>query len=229
MRNLVNPGLEKLGFRISKVTEMHPLDTVIRRKMHPDFFFIQIGANDGKQFDPIRTYIRYYQWKGILLEPVADYFAELQENYADCPNLKFVNAAIADHEGTATIYRVDPLDASIPKWKQGIASLHKDHHHRSATPDEMMVADSVPCLPLMTFLDRQHVSSLDLLQIDAEGFDLAIVKSLDFNRIRPEILHFEHRLTDRVHSQEEVSEVLGMLVEKGYTLFVNQTDCLAYL
>jgi len=229
MKNLINRGLEKLGFRIAKTTEMHPLDTVIRRKLRPDFFFVQVGANDGKQFDPIRDYVRYYQWKGLLLEPVADYFAELKENYADCPNLKLIKAAIADHEGTVTIYRVNPLDASLSKWKQGIASLHKEHHLRSGTSDEEMIAEQVPCLPFMSLLERHNVSSLDLLQIDAEGCDLAIVKSLAFDRIRPEILHFEHRLANQVHSQKEFADVMGFLAAKGYNLFVNQTDCLAYL
>lgn len=229
LRKLINRGLEKFGFRISRTTEMHPLDTVIRRKLHPDFFFIQVGANDGKQFDPIRDYVRYYQWKGLLVEPVADYFAELQANYGDCPNLKLINAAIADYEGTVTIYRVNPLDASLPKWKQGIASLHKEHHLRSGTPDEVMIAEQVACLPLMSLLERHGVSSLDLLQIDAEGCDLSIIKSLDFSRIVPKILHFEHRLGNKVHSQEEFSDVMGLLAARGYTLFVNQTDCLAYL
>ena len=228
MRKLVNLALEKLRFRISRTTEMHPLDTIIRRKLHPDFFFIQVGANDGKQFDPIRDYVRYYQWKGILLEPVADYYAELQKNYADCPNLKLINAAIADHEGTATIYRVDPK-VNTPKWQQGIASLHKEHHLLSGTMSETMIAESVPCLPLMSLLNDHQITSLDLLQIDAEGCDLAIINSLDFSRIKPEILHFEHRLGDKVHTQKDFAEVMGMLVARGYSLFVNQTDCLAYL
>ena len=228
MRKLVNRALEKLSFRISRTTEMHPLDTIIRRKLHPDFFFIQVGANDGKQFDPIRDYVRYYQWKGILLEPVADYYAELQKNYADCPNLKLINAAIAEHEGTATIYRVDPK-VNTPKWQQGIASLHKEHHLLSGTMSETMIAESVPCLPLMSLLNDHQITSLDLLQIDAEGCDLAIINSLDFSRIKPEILHFEHRLGDKVHTQKDFAEVMGMLVARGYSLFVNQTDCLAYL
>ena len=228
MRKLVNRALEKLSFRISRTTEMHPLDTIIRRKLHPDFFFIQVGANDGKQFDPIRDYVRYYQWKGILLEPVADYYAELQKNYADCPNLKLINAAIAEHEGTATIYRVDPK-VNTPKWQQGIASLHKEHHLLSGTMSETMIAESGPCLPLMSLLNDHQITSLDLLQIDAEGCDLAIINSLDFSRIKPEILHFEHRLGDKVHTQKDFAEVMGMLVARGYSLFVNQTDCLAYL
>ena len=229
MRNLINRGLEKLGYRISRTTEIHPLDAVIRRKLHPDFFFVQVGANDGKQFDPIQSYVRYYQWGGLLIEPVSDYFVELQKNYADCPRLKFINAAIADHEGSVTIYRVNPHDPSVPKWKQGIASLHREHSLRSGTPDEVMIAESVPCLPIMSLLERHNVSSLDLLQIDAEGCDLAIIKGLDFGKIRPQILHFEHRVGQNVHSQKEFAEVMGLLAGNGYNLFVNQIDCLADL
>jgi FkbM family methyltransferase len=229
MRSLTNRALEKLGFRISRTTELHPLDAIIRRHHHAGFQFVQIGANDGKQHDPISSYVRYYQWRGVLVEPVKDYYDELVENYRDCPNLKFVNAAISAEEGTTTIYRVDPARRDLPKWRQGIASLQEDHHRRSGTPDDAMISEEVPCLPLMKLLANHQIGSLDLLQIDAEGCDIEIVRSLDFSRIRPKIIHFEHRLSHKVHKREDLEGVLGMLVSGGYNIFINQDDCLAYL
>jgi FkbM family methyltransferase len=229
MRSLANRALEKIGFRISRVTELHPLDTVIRRHHRCGFQFVQIGANDGRQHDPISSYVRYYQWRGVLVEPVKDYYDELVANYSDCPNLKFVNAAISAEEGTTTIYRVNPARPGLPKWRQGIASLKKDHHRRSCTPDDAMISEEVPCLPLMKLFANYQIGSLDFLQVDAEGCDIEIIRSLDFNRIRPKIIHFEHRVRDKVHSREELEHVLGILVSQGYNIFVNQSDCLAYL
>jgi len=229
MRRLTNRILEKIGFRISRVTELHPLDTVIRRHHHSGFQFVQIGANDGKQYDPINSYVRYYKWRGVLVEPVKDYYDELVVNYRDCPNLRFVNAAISAEEGTTTIYRVDPARLELPKWRQGIASLQKNHHRLSSTSDDVMISEQVPCLPLMKLFANYQIGSLDLLQIDAEGCDIEIIRSLDFNRIRPKIIHFEHRLIDKVHSREDLEGVLGLLVSQGYNIFVNQTDCLAHL
>ena len=50
-------------------------------KKHKDFFFVQIGANDGFKADPIYLYVRKYGWKGILVEPVSYIFEKLKENY----------------------------------------------------------------------------------------------------------------------------------------------------
>jgi hypothetical protein len=81
----------------------------------------------------------------------------------------------------------------------------------------------------MKLLANHQIGSLDLLQIDAEGCDIEIVRSLDFSRIRPKIIHFEHRLSHKVHKREDLEGVLGMLVSGGYNIFINQDDCLAYL
>ena len=48
-----------------------------------DFFFIQVGANDGLMCDPIRQFIVKHSWGGILVEPVPDYFELLKKNYLE--------------------------------------------------------------------------------------------------------------------------------------------------
>lgn len=35
----------------------------------PDFFFVQIGANDGRLDDPLRDSILRHNWRGVLVEP----------------------------------------------------------------------------------------------------------------------------------------------------------------
>ena len=52
-----------------------------------DFFFIQVGANDGVMCDPIRQFIVKHSWGCILVEPVPDYF-ELLKKKADDLGLK---------------------------------------------------------------------------------------------------------------------------------------------
>ena len=229
MRHFLNRGLERLGFRLSKTTEVDMLDFAIRRRLHADFCFVQIGANDGLQSDPIRSYAKFFQWRGLLVEPVKDYFDECVANYRDCPRLKFVNAAITEDAGPVTIYRVNPSLEGTPSWLKGIASLSPGHHRLSGTPDEMMISETVPGITLAQLLEDHDISSLDLLQIDAEGHDVTIVKSIDFDRIQPSIIHFEHRMNNSVHARAEVESVLGLLLTRGYKLFVNESDCLAYL
>ena len=45
-----------------------------------DFFFIQIGANDGLTGDTLNQYIKKFKWTGILVEPVAYVFEMMKIN-----------------------------------------------------------------------------------------------------------------------------------------------------
>ena len=54
-----------------------------------DFFFIQVGANDGRNGDPIFSLVTELGWKGILLEPQKLVFENLLRNYAGYDNLFF--------------------------------------------------------------------------------------------------------------------------------------------
>ena len=44
-----------------------------------------------------------------------------------------------------------------------------------------------------TLLDRHHVKKIDLLQIDVEGYDYELLKSFNFERIKPQLIRYEHR------------------------------------
>ena len=47
------------------------LRAVVRRVVHPRFFFVNIGANDGVSNDLIYPFLREYAWSGIVVEPLA--------------------------------------------------------------------------------------------------------------------------------------------------------------
>ena len=69
-------------------------------------FFVQIGAMDGKRFDPIYEHAVKNKWRGIAVEPMADMCAELRINYPE-ESVKIVQAAIDSAEtdnDTRTMY-----------------------------------------------------------------------------------------------------------------------------
>ena len=68
-------------------------------------FIIQIGANDGKVNDTIYEFVTSNPQtvRGILIEPVKDYFEELKINYKKCPNVTLLNMAIHNSMKEMTI------------------------------------------------------------------------------------------------------------------------------
>jgi FkbM family methyltransferase len=154
----------------------------------PDFFVVQIGACDGLMADPIHAWIKRYRWHGILVEPQRNEFERLQVTYRDDRDrLVFENVAIAESNGTRSLYRVRD-SAQSADWERGIATLLPQREDAGR-----FAAEIVPCITFDTLLDRHRVAHIDLLQIDVEGYDFEVLKLLDFDRIQPAVIRYEHR------------------------------------
>ena len=202
------------------------LDLAIRDLMsrQPDIFFLQIGAHDGVSYDPIHDYVRKYHWRGLLVEPQPHVFQKLRENYADEKQLLFENSAIATQNGTLDLYCFE--NATAGDHASMLASTHKHYlqlngdNHRGA-----LGTITVPALTLESLLDRHRVERVNLLQIDTEGFDFEIIKMIDFELMKPEIIHYENNFLNR-RQKSECSRILG---EQNYALLNLGIDTIAYL
>jgi len=85
--------------------------------------------------------------------------------------------------------------------------------------------DRVMKIPLLNINDlmRKHWNGPpNLLSIDAEGFDLPILRSLDFKRLRPDVVCAE---TMEISGRRVLPEIMQLMAENGYEVrggsFVN--------
>ena len=190
------------------------------------FFFLQIGANDGVGDDPLREHVRSGAWQGILLEPQALPFARLLDNYADVEGLRFVNAAVAAQSGTRRLYVLQDQEGVTIDSMSGTASFRaetlRSPREKLDIPGSRIGSVEVESTTFSEVL--RDVRYLDLLQIDAEGYDLELLKLFDFDRIRPAIVRFEHRHLDRL----ELDEAFELLACHGYRMVCEEYDTTAY-
>lgn len=181
-------------------------------------FFIEIGSNDGKMFDPVYDFVMAGTWSGIMVEPVQYYFKQLRENYCNSPNLKFENVAISEKEEIRAFYRIEEGHDFLPKWTHGLGSFYQDVllSHERVIPGlrKYIIKQDVECISFSTLLDRNAVTDVDVLVIDTEGFDFQIIKQIDFKRIYPSIIVYEHKHLSR----SDASECKKLLQSQGYLL-----------
>ena len=181
-----------------------------------DFFFLQIGAFDGETRDPLFHAVRKYGLKGVLVEPQKPAFERLRENYRDQPQLQFVNAAISDRNEERIMYTL--RDGACTA-----ASFDKRHLLKHSIPEADIVEQPTPCLTFPELLKRSGREHVDLLQIDAEGADFAILKMADFEHFRPSIVRYE-----QLHmTRSERDEAAQRLVQNGYQLHADRMDVTA--
>jgi FkbM family methyltransferase len=200
----------------------------IARRSSKPLQVLQIGSNDGVANDPINEALRARGWSGVLVEPIPYLFERLMANYDGVPGVRFANVAIAGESGHTTIYTVDPMPAD-PDWVTQIASLDRDvilrHANEITDLDARIVPLEVESLRLETLVDRFGLSAIDLLHIDAEGFDHEIIRQIGFNKPwAPRFILFEIKHMDLGNFRRTKLR----LKNAGYRLVNMWPDALAY-
>jgi FkbM family methyltransferase len=198
------------------------------------FTLIQIGAYIGETSnDPLVRFLKATlsgngrpDAKVVLVEPVREYFEKLKENYRDLPGVRFENVAIAEQEGARDFYRivVDPTRFGLPEYLAQLGSLRSDRmtklwdsYENDPTLQkfylEHRVVEKVQCITFKQLLQKHQISEVDFLQIDTEGYDFEILKSIDFSTTRPRFVNYE-----RVLLQGSEEECRKMMRKSGYRL-----------
>ncbi len=238
LKALVRKAVRELGYLIQKYpavpfTTVPVFDLTVQLLMAvkgESLNFIQVGANDGGYGDPLRRYILKYSWRGILVEPQPDVFAKLLENYAAIKNrLIFENIAIASGVSSIPMYKGAGRQANNLQDDVHAASVVSVNPKVTARQLGVRPVDLVrflvPCATLDEVIDKHGMSHIDILQIDTEGQDYNVLKTIDLVRSHPLIIQFEHgHLAPR-----EINGAVTYLNTNGYRVLYggHQTDTLA--
>jgi FkbM family methyltransferase len=195
-------------------------------RAYPDAVFVQVGANDGVGHDLLIDEVESRRWRGVLVEPVPYVFERLQANHGANPRLELDNVAIADVDGSRELYYLDAAEpgAPLPDWYDKLGSFNRDviAKHAPAIPDfdRRLRAEPVRCVTFETLCRTHGLTSVDLVQIDTEGYDFEIIKLIDLDRLTPRLVIYEHlhfdadtRAACSAHMEargyEEISDVVN--------------------
>tara|TARA_B100000780_G_scaffold114752_1_gene80453 strand:- start:255 stop:1010 length:756 start_codon:yes stop_codon:yes gene_type:complete len=180
-------------------------------------YLIQIGANDGLRFDNLNYYIKKYNTKSILVEPIKDNFEDLKNNYKEFPNIIFENLAIAVNDEISYLYKVNPLKLKnyIGDHYIGITSFDRNHLIKHGVKKAHIIKEEVNSISISDLIIKHNVNKFDLLFVDAEGYDADIVSDfLNSSLMRPviilEYLHIPNK---------KFKNLANQLAEKKYVYF----------
>ena len=88
---------------------------------------------------------------------------------------------------------------------------------------ERLIEQKIQCISFDSLLKKTNGREVDLLQIDTEGYDLAILKIIDFSRMHPSVICYEHANLSK--AQQEEANIL--LIAQGYRLTRDNLDSVA--
>lgn len=193
-----------------------PFVVAHRLLANPRMTFLQIGAFDGVGDDDLHELVAAHKLRGLLVEPQPIAFARLQQAYRNQPQVTLLQAAIAERDGTRELY-CQRGQASMA------ASFDRDHLRKHGIPDSEIIVQQVTCHTVESALRSAGLQHVDLIQIDAEGYDWPIIRSIDFARLRPQILRFEYRHM----APRDADACLTLLASHGYRFMLEARDIIA--
>lgn len=156
---------------------------------------IQIGANRGN--DDVSEIIGNQQpTKLILVEPMKLHNEALNKFYHWVDN-KFIENIVIDLENGKEV-EFFYHDNDAPNYE--ISSLSKEHffkHSHVGNPNtssfhEGLKSFFIKSLNINDLFRKYELNHIDILFIDAEGHDDAIIKSIDFDNFKISKLYFEN-------------------------------------
>jgi FkbM family methyltransferase len=151
----------------------------------------------------------------------SDFFERLSENYANHPNVTPVNLAVSDVENDFMLFHVaQDAAGKYPKWLQGCASVHVSRMNDSietacrlsGARREVgdLVATTIHAKRLDRILSENNYNRIDILVIDVEGHELAVLNSLSDPETFPKLAIIECNGRDLARQAEYVDAVSSM-------------------
>jgi FkbM family methyltransferase len=161
-------------------------------------FYVEVGA-----FHPVsisNTYLFYRKgWRGIVIDP-APHVARLFQRRR--PEDTMLTCAVGEQEA---VCRFDIM----PAGETNRLSATRKVDTSSAQP---LYSIQVPCRRLASLLDEYLGTgrAIDFLSVDAEGHDLSVLRSNDWQKYRPRVLAVED------FQPPAQSSICSFLSQQGY-------------
>lgn len=179
-------------------------DVTIGRKFRKqkDGFFVDVGCFHPKKCN--NTWLLYKRgWRGINIDLDT---IKIEGFDLIRPNDHNVCSAVSDEDGEVSYY------------SNGFYSMSTSMSEDFVQGKTGYVKRTTHCRKLTDIIDDSPYKdrSIDFLTVDAEGHDLQVLKSLDFDRYNPKLIAFEshHRLFDDVLK----TDLYQFLSQLGYDL-----------
>jgi FkbM family methyltransferase len=218
LKRLLHPAMRRLGFSpsqhgrrsYSQCGEDLLIDYVFMLRGIYKPTYIDIGAHDP--FYLSNTALFYEKGcRGINVEANPQLCGSFRCNRPEDINLSI---GVAESVGTCDFFVME--DTTLSTFSEPEMKSLKGFGHKLSRIEKIKVCT------LQKILDENNGGRCpDLLSIDVEGQDLAILKTIDFGKTMPKVICAEAADYSPIGAGERRNDLLGYLAEKGYIEYAN--------
>lgn len=134
---------------------------------NPQGVFVELGGFDGITYSNSKFFEDTLNFKGVLIEPTPQFHNMARAR----PNCKNYNLAVAgNHEMMMMVG-----DSAVAGLADSMDSGHKNAWNLNSAPY------LVEAMPMRDILKKSGIDRIDLLSIDVEGGEQAVLETMDFS------------------------------------------------
>ena len=224
--NFVNINKVKVSSFKDRYDSMYILLFALQKK---NYKIIQVGANNGVTGDPVNHFVLDFNKSISYLgfEPQEEPYNELTNNYNNYNNFYLIKQCIGE-EKKSNFYCVNQKYQNLcikNGWKvtTGVNSLIKENllkrlNENNLNAKEYIESYEVQVLPLKKSIEMNYPNilrnfrNIDLLQVDAEGYDDQVIYNSSIEFFKPKYINFEYKNL----SKTNLENLLKYLKQNSY-------------
>jgi len=222
MKTFIKKTARKFGIDIRRIPKEATINTVLPI---PEIFFkyhekehfstiLDVGAHIGLIS---KQYAEWFPDAQIhSIEPYSQGFNQLIENVASYPNIFTYNLALGDQDTHCELFvNKDSVTNSFLPASKGITQVLE------CDMCENVGKETVTLKTLYKFIEENKLKKIDLLKIDAQGYEDRILKGagefLNPEKIR--LIYLEATFIKHYDAQASFGDLYNVMQSKGYKLY----------
>jgi len=180
-------------------------DEIISQYFTDPGTLLSIGENDGQTLSNALAFIEI-GWSAYLIEPSPTVFPKLTARHKDNIHVQCFQVAISDIAKELTFY--ESSSASKGEDRALVSSLLPSEILKWKRAGVVFKPIKVQSITWNAFVALHDIDRLDYITIDAEGFDLKILRQINFDQHQTKVVCVEWNSINK-HSYVSVMNKYG--------------------